>query len=386
MNRKIVALMMTVLSINLSAMWTFRSESDFYLSSKGINFLEVEDEKLDLAKDIINTYNGIYNIDFIGLMNSYHYKIVSENLDSEGRRFLIVFDLDGKKPPKWISKNDNFVWSKLYKDTDIALNVQGNFVYSFDDNQLVISNSINLFFLNEELKYYQDEVTLEESSIFKKLFKEEDYQFAYMINSNYAKFQGEDFEKTKKILDIDFVDTYEYEINTKDYILSDATKLTYKNDLGSIGADLEVLLPQFGKANVTSTNGIRDSYSISGENYVYIIINSLDTNLAKETLVDTIEEFVFIKKRDLSLYTDENGFSYVELPPIYKKIYITNLEEDKLVLTDNIKIIDRLNRNDTKREKLILNNKENLDIDFEQKTKKREYYDGNIFITVKEGL
>ncbi len=386
MNKKIITLLMTVLSINISAMWTFRSQSDFYLSSKGVNLLEVEDENLALAKDIIKDYNGLYDIDLINLMNTYDYKIVSEKLDFEGRRFLISFDLDGKKVPKWISKNDNFIWSKLYEDTDIALNIQGNFVYSFDKNQLIISNSINLFFLNEELKYYQDEVTLEESDSFKDLFENEEYNFAYMTNNNFAKFYGKNYEKTKKILDVDFVDTYEYEIDTTNYVLSDATKLTYKNDLGSISSDLEVLLPSFGKNDISSTNGIQDSFSISGNGYVYIVVNTFDEYLAKETLVDAIEEFVFIKKRDLELVNDENGFSYVQLPLIYKKIYITNLDQGKLLVTDNLSIIERINSGDIKDKKIILNNNQNLIVDYEQKIKELEYYDQNIFITVKEGL
>ncbi len=386
MNKKIITLLMTVLSINISAMWTFRSQSDFYLSSKGVNLLEVEDENLALAKDIIKDYNGLYDIDLINLMNTYDYKIVSEKLDFEGRRFLISFDLDGKKVPKWISKNDNFIWSKLYEDTDIALNIQGNFVYSFDKNQLIISNSINLFFLNEELKYYQDEVTLEESDSFKDLFENEEYNFAYMTNNNFAKFYGKNYEKTKKILDVDFVDTYEYEIDTTNYVLSDATKLTYKNDLGSISSDLEVLLPSFGKNDISSTNGIQDSFSISGNGYVYIVVNTFDEYLAKETLVDAIEEFVFIKKRDLELVNDENGFSYVQLPLIYKKIYITNLDQGKLLVTDNLSIIERINSGDIKDKEIILNNNQNLIVDYEQKIKELEYYDQNIFITVKEGL
>lgn len=377
---------MLVLSINLSAMWTFRNQSDFYLSSKGVNLLEVEDENLALAKDIINEYNGIYNIDLINLMETYDYKIVSETLDFEGRRFLIAFDLDGKKPPKWISKNDNFLWSKLYEDTDIALNIKGNFVYSFDKNQLIISNSINLFFLNEELKYYQDEVTFENSEVFNRLFANEDYDFAYMINNNYARFYGEKYEKTKKILDVDLADTNEYKINTDGYILSDATKIIYRNDLGSISSDLEVLLPSFGKANITSTSGIRDSFSVSGDDYVYIVVNTLDIDLAKSTLVDAIEEFVFIKKRDLALTTDETGLTYVELPLIYKKIYLINLDNEKVLVTDNLKVIDRIKSGDTRENSIVLENNQNLVVDYEKEIKEIEYYDQNIFITVKEGL
>lgn len=373
-----------IFTLNVWAVSDFREESNFYLDSKGINILEVEDKGLEEIKKTLTEYNGIYNIQLSQLMSMYEYELITEDKIYEGSKFLIRFHLNQKELPSFIVDNNNFLWEKLYEDTVIALNISDNYTYAFNKEELIVSNSINLLFETEELKFFENPKRLGDRDEYKRYFTEDNYSYAYMTGYKKANFSYEDKYVTKELRQERVITQGLYNLETEGVILAEAKSIRYEANLEGVQKEIEDILPAFEPKDLPALKGVRDIIKVEGTGYDYLVVKAADIDLARESIVDAIKKYVFLKDRELPV-VEEEGRTYIELPLIYKKIYMDIYGEDTIIFTVGKDVLEKLVTGE-KLQGLVIENDKNLTLDFEKGFKELEYYDENMFIKVKERI
>jgi|GEM_PF-3683325 len=365
-----------------------RAESEYYFVSDNINFIKLEDENLLEKINLIKNYNMINDVNLEELMDSYKYHLVFEEIDGRSD-FLILFELDTRPLPRFISNNTKFNWKKLYKDRDVAFDAKANYIYSFNKDYLIISNSMNLFFKREEISYYKDYTDLLNLEDLIKLFSldESIYNYAYLnIKEKEINFVFDDKLVTKSInfanIDLSFENKEENLIEA--LVSKDSLEFIYKEQNQIFSYLLSKILPDFEFLELEDDNKLENTYAVIGKDFVYGISEFENQEEAINAFRDIVSSFVFFTDYKLSLGRDEDIF-YIELPLIYEKVYIKNLNySNKLIFSNNLSLIKNI-ENLPKLDLVISNNKKYY-IDFEKNIKIQEYNEADINIKIKERI
>lgn len=390
-NRAIIFyICMTVFTLNIFAEKNFKSDSDFYFISENKSIYEISDESFSEVNRVLESYRNYKGINLDFLMKNNKYALVLEKNNEGFYEFLIKFDIKDKKLPDFISRNMNFYWDKMYKEQNIAFDLEDDFLFAFDKETLIIANSIELFFETEKASYFRDSKSLYESYDYRNIFQNENYVWAsYNIQDNEAYFfePGRKKEKIASSLAED-EKTVEYSLNKYIYF-DDSDKLIYTRDSNAFDSFVENILPEFGSYEGSKLNSVGQSYFVGALDYSYAILDVVVKEKAMDSLVEAIKKQVFYNDYPLELIELEEGIFYVEFPLIYKKVYFSYYEnyEGNLIISvsDNLEKLKGIKNSGLAKEIYEEENK-NLKIDFIKKIKTTEYHDRGFDIKETERM
>lgn len=365
-----------------------RAETDFYFVSSSVNFMELDNEELLEKTNILNKYNLINNVDLKDLMDRYKYHLVFE--ESEDRmEFLILFELKEQNLPNYIRNNTKFNWKRISKDRNVAFDTNRNYVYSFNQDFLIISNSIPLFFNREKIKYYKDYVDLLNIENIKKLLDldEDDYKYAYLnvplkeityVFDEKLVIKSINFES----VDLSFENQDEDLIET--LINKDSLELVYKEQDKVFSYLMHKIFPSFEFLNLTDSSNLKNTYAVIGKDFIYGISDFTEEDDPIAKLRDIVSNFVFFTDYKLSLGKDDEIY-YIELPLIYKKLYIKKINNsNKLIFSNNLYLVKNIE--ESPKLNLIIKNNKKYYIDFEEGTKIEKFNTENIKTKIKERI
>lgn len=365
-----------------------RAESEFYFVSDNVNFINLKDKNLLDKINLIKKYNMLNNVNLEELMSTYKYHLVFEEINGRSE-FLILFELDTRPLARFISNNTKFNWKKIYKDRDVAFDAKENYIYSFNKEFLIISNSVSLFFKREEISYYKNYTDLLNLDDLIKLFSldEPNYNYAYInIKDKEINYIFDDKSIIKSInfenVDLSFENKEENLIET--LVSENSLEFIYKEQNKIFSYLLHKIFPDFEFLELEDKDILKNTYGVIGEDFVYGISEFENQEKAINTFRDIVSSFVFFTDYKLSLGRDEDIF-YIELPLIYEKLYIKNLNNsNKLIFSNSLPLIKSI-ENLPKLDLVISNNKKYY-INFEQNIKIQEYNEENINIKIKERI
>lgn len=146
-NKGIVFFMfMIIFYMNVLGERGFVNEADFYFASQARSLYDINGENVIKLRSVFDSYKEFKGINFDILMRTYPYKLIVRDKVEGDFDFLVQFDTKGGNLPEFITRNLNFYWDKMYKNTNVAFDIKSDFVFAFDDKKLVIAKGINLFF------------------------------------------------------------------------------------------------------------------------------------------------------------------------------------------------------------------------------------------------
>ena len=378
-NKGIVFFMfMIIFCINVLGEKGFVNEADFYFASQARSLYDINGENVAELRRVFDSYREFKGINLDILMRTYPYKLIAKEKLEGDFDFIIHFDINGGQLPEFVTRNLNFYWDKMYKNTNVAFDLKSDFVFAFDDKKLVIAKGINLFFENEQLAYMEKPEYLENSTAYKNMFSQEEFNSVFYdkINESACFF----LEKGEKIKS--FVSEVEEEEQkgsvTKELMyFGDSKKLVYSLDFEAFNMFINSILPNFGKADFETLAQMEHPYFVYGDQYAYVVFDVLDLEDGRNSLIEAIKSQVFYKEQFLEISNETQDIFYVELPLIYKKIYFMYLKDangaSKIVVSDKENILRYMaDRN------LLINiyeaeESKNMTIDFEKGLKIFEY-------------
>lgn len=378
-NKGIVFFMfMIIFCMNVFGEKGFVNEADFYFASQARSLYDINGENVTKLRRVFDSYKEFKGINFDILMRTYPYKLIVRDKVEDDFDFLMQFDISGGNLPEFITRNLNFYWDKMYKNTNVAFDLKSNFVFAFDDKKLVIAKGINLFFENEQLTYMENPEYLENSSAYRNMFSEEEFSSVfYDIKNETACFFLEKGEKIKSLM-AEVVEDSEENANAKELMyFEDSKRLVYSLDFEAFNMFMNSILPNFGKAEFEALAQAEHPYFVYGDEYAYVVFDVLDMEGGKNSLIDAIKSHLFYRDQSLEISDKTQDIFYVELPLIYKKIYFMYLNDAngafKIVVSDKEDILRYMaDRN------LLINiyeaeENKNTTIDFEKGLKIFEY-------------
>lgn len=328
----------------------FSDDVDAYFSSKDVNIYDLQNSDLNDMKEVLEEYKLFKGINISEYLQNREYSIAYEKVGFQ-KRFLILISLDGEsvKLP-----DDGFETEEMNGLTIKYTIGEDQYIFAYDENQLIFSNDMTLFFLTIESNVKEKKV-LSEKDKFAKLMNE-DFQSVYKY-----------YVENEKLIDDEYISlaTSYYELNSGGYIrknyLLDGSEREYKNfDMTDyipqnysqikLGLIPEIIksgivdtIPEFklfdeNKIDMYLSGNMELAAEVKLENQESYILVTLGDYLSTEKFIKQIFEEALFYNRELTL-VDATGYKYFEIPLLFRKIYFVEAGRF-LLFTDNFEIVN----------------------------------------------
>ncbi|MBZ4683900.1 MAG: hypothetical protein PWP46_1386 [Fusobacteriaceae bacterium] len=325
----------------------FPENSYFYFHSKTENIFNVLDKNFENEIDVLRQNKKFKNIDIEKVIENKEYSIVFLN-DGEKLNFIILVNMIGLD--KKLIESDEFE-TETFNGMTIKYSLgNDSYIYGYDDNYLIFSNDMNLFFWMIDTK---NEKFLRDKESFKKLMsyeEEENTKYKYYIEKDEIVDGKVSTAKSKILMEKGEINRYyipgEKENLLKEYDLTKIIPPQFKSiemgrDTKYIEEELGKQLPEFYIENELFEFDVNMAGKVEYLNGSYFFFKK-DNYLNSEQIIKNIYEKILFFNKKIE-FVDLKKYKFYEIPLLYKKIYLLNIDDFVVVTTENNVLQDFLN-------------------------------------------
>ncbi|TDT70583.1 hypothetical protein EV215_1133 [Hypnocyclicus thermotrophus] len=324
----------------------FPENSYFYFYSKTENIFNILDKNFENEIDILKKNKNFKNIDIEKVIENKEYSVVFLN-DGEKLKFIILVNMIGLDK-KLIESNE--FETETFNGMTIKYSLGDKpYIYGYDDNYLIFSDDMNLFFWMIDTK---NEKFLKDKKSFKKLmnYEEKDTKYKYYIEKDEIIEDKVSVAKSKFLLENGEINRYYIpgektnilkEYNLENIIPPQFESIEMGRNTKYMQNEIEKQLSEFYVENELFDFDLNMAGKIKYLNGTYFFFKK-DNYLNSEQIIKKIYEKILFFNKKIE-FIDLKKYKMYEIPLLYKKIYLININDFVVVTTENKVLQDFLN-------------------------------------------